>query len=834
MRNRRFISILLTLCLALSLLPTSALAASADQFTDVAKDAWYYEDVSFVVDEGYFKGMSDTIFAPEENVTRAQFVTVLARYAGVEKKLDATKSSFTDVPTGTWYTGAVTWAAENKIVNGRGNGIFDPMGNITREEMCTILDRWLEAAGETAKLTKTPAEITDMATVSAYATEAVENCVAYGVILGYPDGTFQPKATATRAHVAAILHRLVLKVSGPGRTPSGDPDYTAEAMEAAAEVADKYVQKIVDAAAKANELADLTASVSYDNAEVLVAAEGTLNSANVVTIAEMATEIAVILVSDTDSTKAELKETDIYEIVYAINDELSLGLGSKDVQAVAENVYERAVDAAKAVWAEFRNDPNDTYAFTDVIVKAGDTTLFTINTEGNTTVDLVENKKAAAKAAAKYIAKDLHADLIATEGTAEEPAHEVNLDAALDLEFVIKDEDYKEDCTTNFTLTCDVTLESNLVGYYFDGYDHLVVTITEDIQEQYNESVEAVIAALAQNPAFKQAIENNLQGVVAVDGMDLTEWFTAANVKAVLNGETDALDNTVLYAQTIELVNEAIENAVDGRDLGALINEQNSSINLATEDLNALLKDEYYSEAIGQVITLEAFEDLMGIDMKAMLEDAAAAEMDKLDAEMKEKVEDSGLKQYAVYGALAELGLEVYEDTAAAEFASEETQATFTAFVDDTIVAALGQEDVQEAINPLKVLEPFMTFADAQAALSEKSVAGIATLLENETLASYVDGKGDSYANRITNQIKRVPESAKISIGGYMIEKADLEDLRTATTTKEVRLALAELLRGEIGALKVADFAVSNGGVDITVYYKEYNPYTINVAIDVE
>lgn len=160
MRKQRIISILLTLCMVFALLPTTALAAGADKFTDVSKDSWYYKEVSWVVENGYYKGTSDTTFAPDDAMTRAMFVTVLARYAGA--KLDSTQSTFTDVPTGEWYTGAVNWAAKNKIVEGRGNGIFDPHTAVTREEMCTILDRYLKITGETAKLTKTPAEITDL------------------------------------------------------------------------------------------------------------------------------------------------------------------------------------------------------------------------------------------------------------------------------------------------------------------------------------------------------------------------------------------------------------------------------------------------------------------------------------------------------------------------------------------------------------------------------------------------------------------------------------------------------------------------------------------------
>lgn len=235
MRKQRIISFLLTLCMVFSLLPVSALAASVEDFTDVSKDSWYYADVDFVADNGYFKGMSETTFAPDETMTRAMFVTVLSRFA--RAKVDDSKTSFTDVPTGTWYTGAVTWAAERKIVEGRGNGIFDPNGSVTREEMCTIIDRYLEATGTDVRDNVKHDQLKDEDQVSAWARDAVDNCQSYGVIYGYPDGTFQPKATATRAHVAAILHRLQIIVRGGGGGGGGnsgeDPIYYTITLEAA-------------------------------------------------------------------------------------------------------------------------------------------------------------------------------------------------------------------------------------------------------------------------------------------------------------------------------------------------------------------------------------------------------------------------------------------------------------------------------------------------------------------------------------------------------------------------------------------------------------------------
>ena len=77
-------------------------------------------------------------------MTRAMLVTVLWRYAG---RPEAGKNPFTDVPAGQWYTEAVTWAAENGVVSGVGNGRFAPNGNITREQMASILFRYAKLTG---------------------------------------------------------------------------------------------------------------------------------------------------------------------------------------------------------------------------------------------------------------------------------------------------------------------------------------------------------------------------------------------------------------------------------------------------------------------------------------------------------------------------------------------------------------------------------------------------------------------------------------------------------------------------------------------------------------
>ena len=110
-------------------------------FTDVPPYGnWAHEGIDYVLEQGLFQGVSDTLFAPDKTMTRAMVVTVLWRNAGSPKGGEA---EFVDVEPGQWYTEAVAWAAENSIVNGVGEGRFAPMSQITREQLATILYRYI-------------------------------------------------------------------------------------------------------------------------------------------------------------------------------------------------------------------------------------------------------------------------------------------------------------------------------------------------------------------------------------------------------------------------------------------------------------------------------------------------------------------------------------------------------------------------------------------------------------------------------------------------------------------------------------------------------------------
>lgn len=138
-------------------------------------------------------------------MTRAMLVTVLWRYAG--EPVEGT-NNFTDIPSGQWYTNAVVWAATNGIVNGVGDNKFNPDGNISREQMATILYRYSDSQGIDTSASTDLNSFPDASKVSGYAADAIKWAVAEGLING-SDGKLLPQGNATRAQVATILMRFI-------------------------------------------------------------------------------------------------------------------------------------------------------------------------------------------------------------------------------------------------------------------------------------------------------------------------------------------------------------------------------------------------------------------------------------------------------------------------------------------------------------------------------------------------------------------------------------------------------------------------------------------------
>jgi len=178
-------------------------------FTDIRESDSYYDAVKFVYENGLFKGTSATKFEPDTTMTRAMFVTVLGRMAGVDTAL-YTSTAFDDVILGSWYAPYVDWAAEKGIVNGYGDGTFGVDDEITVEQAVVIMARYAEFTGIAIDSDISLDNFADSAEVAAWA-EAQMKWAIEEEIYEADGGKLNPKAPAKRSLIAEILYAFAAK-----------------------------------------------------------------------------------------------------------------------------------------------------------------------------------------------------------------------------------------------------------------------------------------------------------------------------------------------------------------------------------------------------------------------------------------------------------------------------------------------------------------------------------------------------------------------------------------------------------------------------------------------
>ena len=234
--KKRLLSLLLAAVLLLSVSPVFAAGA----FTDVQAGSWYADAVERFTENGFVKGVSDTAFAPNGTMTRAMVVTILSRMGGgvIPAGLSA---EFVDVAPDAWYAMPVSWAVENAVANGMGEGKFAPDAPITREQLAAFLWRYMDMRygfdhdrffAEQAFAPEDP--------VSSWAEEPMRMMIGAGILKGraQADGTvlFDAKATCTRAEAVTMLDRM-LRLELPDKLPE-----TADAMDAVADASLKLLR----------------------------------------------------------------------------------------------------------------------------------------------------------------------------------------------------------------------------------------------------------------------------------------------------------------------------------------------------------------------------------------------------------------------------------------------------------------------------------------------------------------------------------------------------------------------------------------------------------------
>lgn len=174
--------------------PTTPSASDSTKlpFSDVRESDWFYEDVAYVYEKGMMNGTGRAAFGPDASTTRGMIVTILARMEGV----DTTKGA-------AWYAAGREWAMKNGISDGT-----NMEANITREQLATILFRYVVYKGlDLVTLEDNLSRFSDRNEISSYAVSAMNWAVGQGLVKG-SGGKLNPKGNATRAQVAAILHRF--------------------------------------------------------------------------------------------------------------------------------------------------------------------------------------------------------------------------------------------------------------------------------------------------------------------------------------------------------------------------------------------------------------------------------------------------------------------------------------------------------------------------------------------------------------------------------------------------------------------------------------------------
>ena len=247
----------LVMLLAVVLLLGAVPAAAFAGFADVPADAWYAPAVQTCAEQGLFQGTSPTTFSPELSMTRGMFVTVLGRMENIDPT-QADASGFMDVPEDAYYAGYVGWAARSGIVAGVSDSVFEPGRGISRQEICTIVHRYL-VWKDVSLQTVPSAQFADDAQIAEWAKESVYVCRSAGIVCGVGDNHFAPNVAARRCEAAQIFKNLLALEPQPPVEPEPPviryvahrgyhvqaPENTMPAFAAAAEAGYQFLESDV-------------------------------------------------------------------------------------------------------------------------------------------------------------------------------------------------------------------------------------------------------------------------------------------------------------------------------------------------------------------------------------------------------------------------------------------------------------------------------------------------------------------------------------------------------------------------------------------------------------
>ena len=188
---KKILALLLAVAVLASMLSISALGLSAEDFSDVPEDSWYYEDVDFMALHEYMNGFPDGTFRPQDLLTREQVAVIFARVWGADVSNNDV-APYDDVTPGRYSAGAIQWLKDTGLTTGTGNNKFSPKGTLTRQELATFTARfvklYLEQHPDVKLVPKNVVDgFNDMDKAADWAVESIEYCREQGLLYGFPN-----------------------------------------------------------------------------------------------------------------------------------------------------------------------------------------------------------------------------------------------------------------------------------------------------------------------------------------------------------------------------------------------------------------------------------------------------------------------------------------------------------------------------------------------------------------------------------------------------------------------------------------------------------------------
>ena len=185
-------------------------SVSVEDMKDIPSDAWYADDVAYMMEKGWMTGTDSDAFSPDLSTERGMVITILYRMEG--SPAASGTSQFPDVKDGEWYTNAILWGTGNNIARGYDDGNFYPNKTVSRQELACFIYRYAQFKGyDTDETVNLLLQFVDANEIAAWAKDAMEWSNAATLIQGTSNDTLAPEDSTARSQLAAICHRFGVK-----------------------------------------------------------------------------------------------------------------------------------------------------------------------------------------------------------------------------------------------------------------------------------------------------------------------------------------------------------------------------------------------------------------------------------------------------------------------------------------------------------------------------------------------------------------------------------------------------------------------------------------------